>query len=105
MTDSFFNTASPPDGKAKTSPILQSPPRSAKAGSSPNKRDVGAASTHDDGAELDGGAWHVLEFAFPERCQLDRIAVIGFAIRAQGTLTAFDVGTSIRSIIEKPQAR
>jgi hypothetical protein len=31
--------------------------------------------------------------------------VIGFAIRAQGTVTDFDVRTSIRSIIEKPQAR
>jgi hypothetical protein len=31
--------------------------------------------------------------------------VISFAIRAHGTVTAFEVGTSIRSMTEKPQAR
>lgn len=50
-------------------------------------------------------AWYAFEFALPERNQLDRMAVIGFAIRAHGTVTAFDVGTSIRSIIEKPYAK
>jgi hypothetical protein len=33
------------------------------------------------------------------------MAEIGFAIQPHGTVTAFDVGTSIRSIIEKPQAK